>query len=193
MNICIYGASSNRLDPVYFEAAEQLGRCIAASGDVLVFGGGASGLMGACARGAKEQGGKIIGIAPKLFDEPGFLLSDCDDFIMTSTMAERKETMLKQSDAFIALPGGIGTMDEFFETITLKQLGLAKGPLVLLNTGNFYDPLAAFLTRMADGGFMSGACLNLVHLCRTPEDAVSAAHLQENAKGSIHRLEDYTG
>ncbi len=193
MNICIFGASSNRLDSVYFEAAEQLGRCIAASGDVLVFGGGASGLMGACARGAKERGGKVIGIAPKLFDEPGFLLSDCDDFIMTSTMAERKETMLKQSDAFIALPGGIGTMDEFFETITLKQLGLAKGPLVLLNTGNFYDPLAVFLARMAEGGFMSDACLNLVHLCRTPEDAVAAAHLQEDAKGSIRRLEDYTG
>ena len=193
MNICIYGASSNRLDPVYYEAAEQLGRCIAASGDVLVFGGGADGLMGACARGAKSRGGKILGIAPKIFDEPGFLLSDCDEFIMTSTMAERKEQMLCLSDAFIALPGGIGTMDEFFETITLKQLGLAKGPLVLLNTAGFYDPLVTFLDRMAGGGFMSEACLGLVHLCATPEEAVDAARLPEEARGSIRRLEDYTG
>ena len=91
MNICIYGASSNRLDPVYYEAAEQLGRCIAASGNVLVFGGGADGLMGACARGAKARGGKILGIAPKIFDEPGFLLSDCDEFIMTSDVLSEED------------------------------------------------------------------------------------------------------
>ena len=193
MKICVFGASSNRPDAAFFEAAEQLGRCIAASGDALIFGGGADGLMGACARGAREQGGSIIGIAPKLFDEPGFLLSGCDEFIMTATMAERKEAMLNCSDAFVALPGGIGTMDEFFETVTLKQLGLAAGPLVLLNTGGFYDPLLAFLARMAEGGFMSEACLKLIHVCSTPEEAVAASHLPEEAKGSIRRLEDYTG
>ena len=193
MKICIFGASSNRLDDAYFEAAEELGRCIAAGGDTLVFGGGADGLMGACARGAKVRGGRLIGIAPKLFDEPGFLLQDCDEFLMTGTMAERKEQMLQLSDAFIALPGGIGTMDEFFETITLKQLGLAHGPLVLLNTNGFYDPLMAFLTEMAEGGFMSAACLDLVHCVSTPEEAVRAAHLPEEVKGSIRRLEDYTG
>ena len=192
MKVCIFGASSNRLDAVFFEAAEQLGRCIAAEGDTLVFGGGADGLMGACARGVKARGGRLIGIAPKLFDEPGFLLSDCDEFLMTETMAERKEKMLQLGDAFIALPGGIGTMDEFFETITLKQLGLARGPLVLLNTAGFYDPLMTFLTKMAEGGFMSSACLDLVHLCATPEEAARAAHLPEEAKGSIRRLEDYT-
>lgn len=193
MKICIFGASSNRPDAPYFEAAERLGRCLALAGDELVFGGGADGLMGACARGAKAQGGRIIGIAPMLFDEPGFLFSGCDEFVLTATMGERKQRMLELGDAFIVLPGGIGTMDEFFETVTLKQLGLHQGPLVLLNTRGFYDPLAAFLARMAEGGFLSDACLRMVRLCATPEEALAAAHRPEEARGSIRRLEDYTG
>ena len=193
MTICIFGASSNRLDGVYFEAAEQLGKLIAEQGHSIVFGGGADGLMGACAKGVKRAGGRMTGIAPRLFDEPGFLLPDCDELLMTDTMAERKEQMLRLSDAFIALPGGIGTMDEFFETITLKQLGLARGGLVLLNTAGYYEPLLAFLRQMAELGFMSRGCLELLHLCDTPEEALQAALQPEAAKGSIQRLEDYTG
>ncbi len=193
MTIGIFGASSNHLDASYFEAAERLGTMIAEAGDSIIFGGGADGLMGACARGAKQAGGRIIGVAPKMFDEPGFLLRDCDEFLMTETMAQRKEQMLSRSDGFIALPGGIGTMDEFFEAITLKQLGLVHGPLVLLNTAGFYEPLVAFLTRMAEKGFMSRGCLDLIRVCSTPEEALEAALQPEEAKGSIRRLEDYTG
>lgn len=193
MIIGIFGASSNRLEKSYFEAAEHLGALIAGSGDSILFGGGADGLMGACARGAKAHGGRIIGVAPKFFDEPGFLMRDCDELHMTETMAQRKEQMLRLSDAFIALPGGIGTMDEFFEAITLKQLGLAQGPLVLLNTNGFYDRLMELLKQMAEEGFMSRNCLDLLQFCPTPEEAMEAAHTPEEIRGSIRRLEDYTG
>lgn len=192
MNICIFGASSDRLDPVYFEEANKLGRLIAGAGHVIVFGGGAGGLMGACAKGAQGSGGRLIGIAPRFFDEPGFLLDGCDKFIFTETMAERKEKMFSQSDAYIALPGGIGTMDEFFEVLTLRQLGLVSGAIVLLNTGGFYNPLCHMLQQMADEGFMSGNCLKLISLCRTPEAALEAAVKADGLQGSIRRLEDYT-
>ena len=193
MNICIFAASSNRPAEDYFQAAEEMGRLIAGAGHTLVFGGGAEGLMGACAKGVKNAGGKLIGIAPKLFDEPGFLLSGCDTFLMTETMAVRKEKMLEISDAFLALPGGIGTMDEFFETVTLKQLGLVHGPLVLLNTNHFYDPLLAFLQDMSAQGFLSEACLALLRVCMTPDEALEALLIPEERRGSIRRLEDYTG
>ena len=193
MNICIFGASSNRLDPVFFSESRRMGHLIAGAGHSLVFGGGADGLMGACARGALESGGKVIGIAPQLFNEPGFLLPDCTELLFTESMAARKEKMLAISDAFLALPGGIGTMDEFFEAITLRQLGLLTGPLVLLNTCGFYTPLLAFLKSMADGGFMSENCLALLRVSETPEQALEAVLLPDTLSGSIRRLEDYTG
>ena len=189
MNICIYGASSNQPEERYFQEAEQLGRRIAEAGHTLVFGGGRDGLMGACARGALSAGGRVIGIAPEMFLDPGFLLEGCTEMILTESMADRKEKMLALSNAYITLPGGIGTMDEFFETVTLKQLGLISGPLVLLNTDDFYAPLIEALRRMAAGGFMSENCLGLVRVCRTPEEALTAALRPETLLGSLDRLE----
>ena len=192
MKICLFGASTSRLDPVYFQESERMGCLIAEAGHTVVFGGGADGLMGACARGAKAAGGKIVGIAPRMFNEPGILLPECDELILTDTMAARKETMFSESEAFLALPGGIGTMDEFFEAITLRQLGLLQGTIVLLNTLGFYTPLVAYLGQMAEQGFMSRNCLKLVHLCDTPEDALEALRTPDDLTGSIRRLEDYT-
>jgi len=169
-----------------------MGRLIAEAGHTVVFGGGADGLMGACARGAKAAGGKIVGIAPRMFNEPGILLPECDELILTDTMAARKEIMFSESEAFLALPGGIGTMDEFFEAITLRQLGLLQGTIVLLNTLGFYTPLVAYLEQMAEQGFMSRNCLKLVHLCDTPEDALEELQTPDDLTGSIRRLEDYT-
>ena len=169
-----------------------MGRLIAEAGHTVVFGGGADGLMGACARGAKAAGGKIVGIAPRMFNEPGILLPECDELILTDTMAARKEIMFSESEAFLALPGGIGTMDEFFEAITLRQLGLLQGSIVLLNTRGFYTPLFAYLEQMAELGFMSQNCLKLVHLCDTPEAALEALQTPDDLTGSIRRLEDYT-
>jgi len=184
MKICLFGASSSRLDPVYYHEAEAVGRLIAEAGHTVVFGGGADGLMGACARGAKAAGG--------MFNEPGILLPECDELILTDTMAARKEKMFAESEAFIALPGGIGTMDEFFEAITLRQLGLLKGQIVLLNTLDFYTPLVSYLGQMAEQGFMSRNCLGLVRLCDTPESALEALEVPDELEGSIRRLEDYT-
>lgn len=192
MKICLFGASSSRLDPVYFQESERMGCLIAEAGHTVVFGGGADGLMGACARGAKAAGGKIVGIAPRMFNEPGILLPECDELILTDTMAARKEIMFSESEAFLALPGGIGTMDEFFEAITLRQLGLLQGTIVLLNTRGFYTPLVAYLEQMAEQGFMSRNCLKLVHLCDTPEAALEALQTPDDLTGSIRRLEDYT-
>ena len=192
MKICIFGASSSRLDPVYYHEAEAMGRLLAEAGHTVVFGGGADGLMGACARGAKASGGKIVGIAPRMFNEPGILLPECDELILTDSMAARKETMFSESEAFLALPGGIGTMDEFFEAITLRQLGLLQGAIVLLNTKGFYTPLVAYLEQMAEQGFMSRNCLSLLSLCDTPEAALEALLTPVELEGSIRRLEDYT-
>ena len=204
MKICLFGASSSRLDPVYFREAEAMGRLLAEAGHTVVFGGGADGLMGACARGAKAAGGKVVGIAPRMFNEPGILLPECDELILTDTMAARKEKMFAESEAFLALPGGIGTMDEFFEAITLRQLGLLRGQIVLLNTLDFrgqivllntldfYTPLVSYLGQMAEQGFMSRNCLELVRLCDTPESALEALEIPDELDGSIRRLEDYT-
>ncbi len=191
MNLCLFGASSRNLEQLYYTEAETLGKLIAEGGHTLVFGGGADGLMGACAHGALNAGGKVIGIAPKIFDKPGILLSDCTELILTATMAERKEKMLSLSEGFLVLPGGIGTMDEFFEVITLRQLGQLQGRIVLLDTLGFYGDLTVFLHNMADQGFMSENCLQLLETCKTPEAALQAVLKKDDLAGSIRRLEDY--
>ena len=109
MNICVYGASGDRLDQAYFDAAFELGALLGQRGHSLIFGGGAGGLMGACARGASSAGADIVGVAPRFFDEPGVLYDGCTRFVFTETMRERKGIMEEQAEAFIALPGGIGT------------------------------------------------------------------------------------
>lgn len=191
MNICVYGASGNELEREYFSAAEELGRLIARGGHRLVFGGGSGGLMGSCARGAAAAGGEILGIAPRFFDEPGVLFKDCSDFIFTHSMSERKQLMEERSDAFIALPGGIGTFEEFFETLTLKQLGLHSKPMALVNTLGYYEPLRQMLESAAAGRFMSWACMELFALCREPEDALRHVLSAKPMTGSIKRLSDY--
>ena len=191
MRICVYGASGNRLDPAYFDAARQFGRLLAEGGHTLIFGGGAGGLMGACAEGAAERGGEIIGIAPRFFDEPGILFKRCSRFIYTETMAQRKTAMAEECEAFLALPGGIGTFEEFFETLTLKQLGRHAKPMALLNTLDYYAPLMVLLKRAAEGGFLSRGCFDLFTLCESPEQALDALLSATPLTGSLNRLEDY--
>ena len=191
MNICIYGASSNKLAQEYFDAAEALGALMARGGHTLVFGGGQGGLMGAVARGAHAHGGDIIGVAPRFFDEPGILYPNCTRFIYTETMRERKAIMEEQSDAFIVLPGGIGTYEEFFEMLTLKQLGRHGKPMAMLNTRGYYDPMAAMLQNTVDEGFMSANCMELFGVCSTAEEVLEYVLKAEAITGSIRRLEDY--
>ncbi len=192
MNICIYGASGKRLDARYFEAARSLGGAIGRRGHALVFGGGAHGLMGACAEGAAGAGAEILGIAPRFFDEPGLLFPGCTRFVWTDTLSERKAAMEDAAEAFIVLPGGIGTLEEFFETLTLKQLGLHGKPIALLNTLGYFDALRTLLEQAAEGGFMSRNCLRLCAFCATPEEALSYVETAEPLTGGLRRLEDYT-
>lgn len=161
MNICIYGASSATLEPVYYAEAEKLGELLASAGHALVFGGGREGLMGAAARGVHKMGGEIIGIAPRFFDEPGILYEHCTEMLYTDTMRERKQLMEERADAFIVLPGGIGTFEEFFEILTLKQLGRINKPIMLFNLNGYYGPLLRLLDETIAQGFMKPACRRL--------------------------------
>lgn len=161
MKICVFGASSRDLEQGYFDEAFALGAELARRGHTIVFGGGASGLMGATARGAKSRGGRLIGIAPKFFDEPGILDKDCDEMIFTETMSERKKAMEDMSEAFITLPGGIGTFEEFFEALTLKQLGRHAKAMAVLNTLGYYDALEAMVQRAVDERFLTADGKNL--------------------------------
>ena len=162
MQICVYGASSDAIDPQYIAATETLGEKMGLRGHTLVFGGGAAGLMGAAARGMSKQGGRIIGIAPSFFNVDGILYKGCTDFIYTETMHERKFQMEEQSDAFIITPGGIGTFEEFFEVLTLKQLGRHNKPIALLNIGGYYDDILSLIEKAIAGRFMQEACRKLV-------------------------------
>ena len=155
MKICVFGASSRDLAQVYYDDAYALGAILAKRGHVIVFGGGTSGLMGSVARGAKSEGGYIIGVAPKFFDEPGILHKECDEMIFTETMGERKKAMEDMSDAFVTLPGGIGTFEEFFEALTLKQLGRHAKAMAVLNTLGYYDALEAMVQRAVDERFLT--------------------------------------
>ena len=154
MNICVYGAASDEIADVFKTAGEDLGEAMARRGHSLIFGGGASGLMGAVARGAARGGGRIVSIAPSFFDIDGVLYPECDEYIFTDTMRERKQKMEDLSGGFIISPGGIGTFDEFFEIFTLRQLGRHHKPIAILNTDGYYDRLIAMLRHTAALNFM---------------------------------------
>lgn len=169
MNICVYGASSTTIDNSFIEAGEKLGEEMAKRNMGLVFGGGASGLMGAVARGEHRFGGRIIGIAPSFFNVDGVLYEHCTDFIYPENMRERKKKMEELSDAFIVTPGGIGTFDEFFEILTLKQLGRHNKPVAILNTNGYYNSLEQFIQNGIDKHFMNEECKKLFFISDSPE------------------------
>ena len=191
MKICIYGASSRTLDEIYYAEAERLGALMAQRGHSLIFGGGAEGLMGAAAKGVRSVGGEIIGIAPRFFDEPGILFEHCTELIFTDTMNERKQLMEEKADACIVLPGGIGTYEEFFEILTLKQLGRTSNAIVMLNTNGYFEPMRALLEHTAENRFMSPRCMDIFSVADTPEEAISAIENYVPVTGSLNRLEDY--
>lgn len=191
MNICIYGASSNSLAEEYYTAAEKFGEILGSAGHTLIFGGGNGGLMGACARGVHKTGGSIIGIAPRFFDEPGILCDYCTEFIYTETMRERKMLMEDKADAFVILPGGIGTFEEFFETLTLKQLGRHSKPMAILNTLSYYDSMIAMLENAVTNGFMSRSCLELFGFTDKEEEVLPLLTAPADLTGSIRRFSDY--
>jgi len=180
MNLCVYGASSNQIEPVYLEEGERLGMLMAQKGHTLVFGAGQTGLMGALARGMAKYDGRMIGVAPRFFDQPGVLYEDCTEMIFTETMRQRKEIMEDRADGFIMTPGGIGTYEEFFEILTLKQLGRHAKPIGILNTAGYFDDLGRLLEDTAARGFMAESCLSLYHISAQPEELL--AYMEEYRK-----------
>ncbi|MBQ8526469.1 MAG: TIGR00730 family Rossman fold protein [Clostridia bacterium] len=161
MNICVYGASSDSIDKIYHDTAYSLGAAIAKNGHTLVYGGGGNGVMGAAARGASDNNGSIIGVAPTFFTVDGVLYDKCTEFVYTETMRERKQILEDRSDAFIVAPGGIGTFDEFFEILTLKQLERHNKPIAIYNVNGYYDHMLRMLELTAENNFMKPKSLEL--------------------------------
>jgi uncharacterized protein (TIGR00730 family) len=183
MNICLYGASSTELDKSFITATEQLGEKLGLKGHNLVYGGGANGLMGAAARGVRKGGGKVIGVAPSFFQVDGVLFEDCAEFIYTETMRERKQIMEHRAEAFVMVPGGIGTFDEFFEIITLKQLGRHNKPVAIFNINGYYDSLVAMLENAVKYKFMTDSSRDLAPVFEDAESLIK--YLEE------YKAEDY--
>lgn len=175
MRICVYGAASTELSEYYLQDAFLLGKALADRGIGLVFGGGATGVMGGLARGAAAGGGEIIGVSPQFFRADGVLYDGCTRLIYTETMRQRKQQMEDLADAFIMLPGGMGTLEEFFEILTLKQLGRHTKKIAILNTHGYYDILQAWMERAIAEGFMREACRNLYFMGNTIEEVLQYA------------------
>lgn len=172
MKICIFGAASAQIDRCYVEAVEDLAEKMARRGHSLVFGAGGSGLMGAAARGTKRGGGYIHGVIPKFFREERLesIYDQCDELTFTDTMAERKTTMEDDCDAFIIVPGGIGTLEEFYEVITLKQLGRHHKAIAFYNLNGYYDTLEKFMHEMSEKKFMAAACHEMYRIFTDAEE-----------------------
>ena len=188
VNICVYGASSNKISPVFIQAGERLGEIMAAGGHTLVFGGGANGMMGAVARGMSRGGGRIIGVAPTFFNVDGVLYEKCDELVGTETMRERKQIMEDRSDAFIMTAGGIGTFEEFFEILTLRQLGRHQKAVAVLNTHGYFDSMIQMLEHSVEQNFLAPENLSLFALCDTPEQAVAYIETYVAREDSIQKL-----
>ena len=153
-SVCVYSASSTKIDEVYFNAARQLGQLLAKRRIRLINGAGSIGLMRSVADAVLENGGEVTGVIPKFMVEQGWHHTGLSKLVEVESMHERKQLMADLSDAVIALPGGCGTLEELLEIITWKQLGLYLNPIVILNTNGFFDPLLDMLTRAIDENFM---------------------------------------
>ena len=165
MNICVFGASSREIDKKYIKASEELGFEIGRRGHSLVFGGGGSGVMGAVACSVYKYGGEITGVAPSFFNVDGVLYKNCSELIFTETIRERKQVMEDRSDAFVVAPGGIGTFEEFFEMLTLKQLLRHNKSIVLYNYAGFYEWVNELIKNAAHEHFLKESSLRLYEMC----------------------------
>lgn len=166
MNICVYGAASSLIDESYIEAGKDLGRKMADRGFGLVFGGGAHGMMGAVAEGVYEKNGYVLGVIPAFFQEAGPEISfkNCTEYIYTESMRERKQYLADKAGAIIVTPGGIGTYDEFFEILTLKQLGRHNKAIVIYDINGYYQEMDYMMDKAIEKNFITQDCKDLYML-----------------------------
>jgi hypothetical protein len=165
--LCVYCASSDRLDPKYYAAAAELGREMVPRGWGLVYGGGKTGMMGAVARAVKQTGGRVVGVIPEFMKARELAYTEADELVTVITMRERKLLMEIRADAFVALPGGWGTLEEILEILTLRQLDVVRKPCVFLNQDGFYDPLLKLFDRMLEDKFFKPSNMELFRVAKT--------------------------
>ena len=172
--VCVYCASSAKINKVYFDAAEKLADYLVNENIEVVFGGGSFGLMGKLADTMIAKGGSIIGIMPRFMKDVEWCHPKLTELHLTETMHERKQKFLENIDGLIALPGGCGTLEELLEAITLKRLGLFTKPVVILNTNGYYEPLKQMLDKCIEENFMSEAHRNMWMFVNKPEEIIKA-------------------
>ena len=175
-SVCVYSASSTKIDPVYFDTAYELGTLLGQQHIRLINGAGNMGLMSAVSDAALAAGGEVTGVIPRFMVEQGWHHTGLTRLVEVESMHERKKMMADLSDAVIALPGGCGTLEELLEIITWKQLGLYLNPVVILNGKGYFDPLLAMLQRAVEENFMRTQHGSIWHVAKTVREAVELVH-----------------
>jgi uncharacterized protein (TIGR00730 family) len=178
--VTVYCSSSSAVAPEFQSSAHELGGAIAAAGWRLVYGGNFVGLMAAVAEGARQRGGKVTGITPQLMVDKGLSDPLVDELVITNDMRDRKALLEVRGDAFVALPGGLGTYEEVFETMVGRQLGYHDKPIVLLNIADYYRPMLEMVEHGIEHKFIKNAARDLFHVAPTVEEAI--AHLKKDVK-----------
>ena len=173
MNICVFGSSSANLDALYLDSAYEVGRSLAKHGHGLVFGGYDTGMMGAVAKGAHDAGGNVIGIVTEGLNKLGRAIFPCTEIICTPDMAERKERMMALSDAYVALPGGLGTFDELFVVLSKVKANEMSCESAIMNVGGYYDPLVEMLDRSTATGLNSTDWRDICGVFNNAEEMIS--------------------
>ena len=191
-SLCVYCGSREGNDPLFAEAARAVGRWIGEAGGQLVYGGGHAGLMGQVADATQAAGGRVVGVIPQTLVDREAANRRCDELHIVETMHERKAMLAERSDAFLALPGGIGTFEELFEAWTWHQLGYHHKPLGLLNVAGYYDGLIAFLQKSVETGFMWEKTANLLQVDDQADRLLPAlvGAIRRNARTSDTPLRD---
>ena len=192
MRICVYGAASPTIDKEYIERVENLGREMAKRGHSLVFGGGGNGLMGAAARGVKDENGYILGVIPKFFREEAVeqIFNSCDELIEPNTMRERKQIMEDNADAFIVVPGGLGTYEEFFEILTSKQLCRHNKPIAIYNIDGFYNEIDNAMKSAIKKNFIKENCLELYKMSESTSEILDYIEAPAKDIRTVKELKD---
>lgn len=172
MNVCVYGSSSDQVDRRHFETARRLGQLLGERKNNLVCGGGNTGPIQALAAGVKEKGGRVISLIPRMFENRGLAFNESDEVVVTEDLQERRLRMVRESDVFLALPGGFGTLEEVCENLTMRQLGVHDKPLALVDTNGFWKPFLGFMNQLAVGRFILPEHESLLRVLSTPEEAL---------------------
>ena len=192
MKICVYGAASSAIDKEFITKVEEMGKKMVQRGHSLVFGGGGNGLMGAAARGVREAGGYILGVIPKFFEDENVeaLYPHCDELVEPDTMRERKQIMEDNADAFIIVPGGIGTFEEFFEILTLKQLCRHNKPIAVYNLKDYYNEMLCMLDAAGEKNFLREDCNELFFVSDDLEKVFSYVEAPQTPVKNVKQLKD---